>query len=88
MYLIYFRRVQDSSELVSLLSHVRETASKVDGVEFKDIHFSKGKDEFILVMDCADEDKYLEWRTSVRLLQRLKNHGFMMKIKKIYIGTK
>ena len=55
-------KIKDPDELENLLSHVRETTSKVDGVEFKDIYFPKGKDEFILAMDCTNEDKYLEWR--------------------------
>ena len=40
-----------------------ETTSKVDGVEFKNIYFQNGKDEFILMMECRNEDEYLEWRT-------------------------
>jgi len=55
-------KIKDSSELEGLLGHLRETTSKVDGVEFKDIFFPKGKDEFVLMMDCINEDKYLEWR--------------------------
>lgn len=55
-------RIKDSGEFESLVSHLKETKSKVDGVEFKDIYFPKGKDEFILVMECVNEDKYLEWR--------------------------
>lgn len=54
--------IQDLRELERLLNHLRETASKVDGVEFKDIYFPKGKGEFTLMMMCASEDKYLEWR--------------------------
>ncbi|MCH7732283.1 MAG: hypothetical protein IIB44_07170 [Candidatus Marinimicrobia bacterium] len=42
--------------------HLRETTSKVDGVEYKDIYFPKGKAEFVLVMECVNEDKYVEWR--------------------------
>ncbi len=52
--------IKDSSELENLLVHLRETPLKVDGVVFNDIYFPKGKDEFILIMDCIDEDKYLE----------------------------
>ncbi len=55
-------QIEDFDEFENLLSHVRKTTSKVDGVEFKDIYFPKGKDEFILAMDCTNEDKYLEWR--------------------------
>jgi hypothetical protein len=55
-------RINDFRELKSLLSHLRKTTAKVDGVEFKDIYFPKGKDEFILVLECIHEEKYLEWR--------------------------
>ncbi|MFQ5823887.1 MAG: hypothetical protein ACE5IT_05045 [bacterium] len=55
-------KIRNSRELKKLLSQLRETISKVNGVEFKDIYFPKGMDEFILVMDCVSEDKYLEWR--------------------------
>lgn len=55
-------KIDDLGKLESLLNHLRETTSKVDGVEFKDIYFPKGKDEFVLIMDCTKEDKYLEWR--------------------------
>lgn len=55
-------KIKDSGELERLLSHFRETTSKVDAVELKDIYFLKGRDEFILTMDCVNEDKYLEWR--------------------------
>jgi hypothetical protein len=49
-------------ELGNLLSHLRETSSKIDGVEFKEIYFPEGKNEFVLVLDCANEQMYLEWR--------------------------
>ncbi len=55
-------KIKDLSELERLLNHLRETTSKVNGVEFKDIYFPKGKDESILVMMCVSEDKYLKWR--------------------------
>ena len=55
-------RIKESEELGNLLSHLRETTSRVDGVEFKDIYFPIGKDEFILAIDCISEDQYLEWR--------------------------
>ncbi len=55
-------KIKDSSELKDLIEHIRKTSSKIEGVEFKDIYFPKGKDEFVLVMNCIDEGKYLEWR--------------------------
>ncbi len=53
-------KIKDSSELEGFLNHLKETTSKIDGVEFRDIYFPKGKGEFILVMDCINEDKYLD----------------------------
>jgi len=55
-------RIKDVNELKNLLSHLVETTSKVDGVELKNIYFPKGKDEFILLMECINEDRYLDWR--------------------------
>jgi len=36
-------QIEDFDEFENLLSHVRKTTSKVDGVEFKDIYFPKGQ---------------------------------------------
>ncbi|MCH8011729.1 MAG: hypothetical protein IIA61_07260 [Candidatus Marinimicrobia bacterium] len=55
--------IKDSSELEKLLNHLRKTTSKVDGVEFKDIYFPIGKAEFVLVIECVNEYKYVEWRS-------------------------
>lgn len=55
-------KIKDSDELEGLLGHLRETTSQVDGVGLEDILFPRGKVGFVLVMDCASEDKYLEWR--------------------------
>lgn len=55
-------KIKDSTELKRLLSHLRKTTSEVDGVEFKNIYFPKGKDKFVLVIDCVAEEKYLAWR--------------------------
>lgn len=41
---------------------MRETASRVDDVEFKDVHFPGGKNEFVLITGCVDQEKSLEWR--------------------------
>jgi hypothetical protein len=49
-------------QLDSLLSHVSETTSKIDGVIFNDIYFNKGKKEFILFLECENVEKYLKWR--------------------------
>ncbi len=49
-------------QLESLISHLRETTLKVDGVTFNDIYFKKDKKEFILFLECESEEKYLKWR--------------------------
>lgn len=55
-------KIERLDELEKILTHVKETASKVHGVKFMDIYFPRGRDEYILVMDCVSEDKYLRWR--------------------------
>jgi len=55
-------KIKDTDELERLMNHLRDTTSKIDGLELKDIYFPKDKDEFILALDCVSEDKYLEWR--------------------------
>ncbi len=55
-------RIKTYTELENLLRHLEETTSRIDGVEFKDIYFPQGKDEFLLVLDCLNEQRYLEWR--------------------------
>lgn len=55
-------KIRDRDEFENLLSHLRETTSEVDGVELKGIYFPRGKDEFVLALGCAGEDRYLVWR--------------------------
>jgi hypothetical protein len=55
-------KIKDTSELENLLNHLKETTSKVEGVILQDIYFPKDKDEFILMLECVNEDKYLVWR--------------------------
>lgn len=55
-------KIKDSTELENLLEHLKETTEKVNGILLKDIYFPKDKDEFILVLECISEDRYLEWR--------------------------
>ena len=55
-------KIKNKKELVGLHSHLGETTSRIDGVELKDIYFPKDKDEFVLLLECLGEDKYLEWR--------------------------
>ncbi len=54
--------IRNIDHLRKLLAHVKETASRVEGVEFNDVYFPKNKNEFLLVMDCVSEEKYLQWR--------------------------
>lgn len=55
-------KIKNFKELARLLNHLEETTSHVDGVSLKEICFPKDKVEFVLVLDCISEDKYLEWR--------------------------
>jgi hypothetical protein len=55
-------KLKDLGDMERLLSHLKETTSRIDGVELKDIYFLKDKEEFVLALDCTSEDKYLEWR--------------------------
>jgi hypothetical protein len=55
-------KIKDNKELEGLLSHLGETTSRIEGVELKEIYFPKDKNEFVLMLDCTSEDKYLEWR--------------------------
>jgi hypothetical protein len=54
--------IEDDEELERLRGHLLDTTSNVDGVELIDILFPRGKDEFVLLMDCVSEKSYLEWR--------------------------
>jgi hypothetical protein len=54
--------IKDKDELERLMNHLKDTTSQVDGVELKDIYFPKDKNEFVLMMDCISEEKYMEWR--------------------------
>lgn len=55
-------KIRNSSDLEKMLNHLKERTSEVEVVSLKDICFPKGKDEFILVLECISEDRYLEWR--------------------------
>ncbi len=47
----------------NLLNHLKNTTAKIDGVEFRKIYFVQDKEEFILVLECVNENQYLEWGT-------------------------
>jgi hypothetical protein len=55
-------RIIDRTEFNVLHTHLLETTSRIAGVELKNMFFPRGKDEFVLMLECADEDRYLEWR--------------------------
>jgi hypothetical protein len=55
-------KIKNRSELEGLLRHLDETTSKVQGITLQNIYFPRGKEEFILFLDCKTEDIYLEWR--------------------------
>ncbi len=54
--------IRESAQLESLLEHLRQTTSQIEGVTFKEIYFVKGKKEFVLFLECDSEEKYREWR--------------------------
>jgi hypothetical protein len=54
--------IPDVVQLKSLLAHLKETTSQIEGVTYKDIYFVIGKKEFVLNLECDSEEKYLEWR--------------------------
>lgn len=49
-------------ELERLLNHLDATTSKVPGITLQDILFPEDKAEFVLVLDCTSEERYLDWR--------------------------
>lgn len=55
-------RIQDRKELDDLLTHLDKTTSSVQGVKLERFCFSQGKDEFVLILECASEERYLKWR--------------------------
>jgi hypothetical protein len=55
-------KIEGEEELDRLHQHLLHTTSKVVGVELLEILFPRGKDEFVLLMDCTSEEMYLEWR--------------------------
>jgi hypothetical protein len=54
--------IEELAQLESLLAHLRETTSQVDGVAFNNPYFVRGKKEFVLFLECESEKEYLEWR--------------------------
>jgi hypothetical protein len=55
-------KIKDMSELEGLLKHLDETTSKVQGITLQEICFPRGKEEFVLILDCTTENRYQEWR--------------------------
>ncbi len=54
--------IADLGELNSLLNHLEETTSRVSGVTLRDVYFPRGREEFVLALECNSEDDYLKWR--------------------------
>jgi hypothetical protein len=55
-------KIQDLNELENLVDHLKETTSRIEGITLKDIYFRKEKSEFILLLECLNENIYLKWR--------------------------
>lgn len=54
--------IADFSELRSLLDDLQETTSRVPGVTLREMYFPRGREEFVLALECTSEDNYLKWR--------------------------
>lgn len=54
--------IEEVGQLEGLLEHLGRTTAQVDGVVLKDIYFTNAGKEFVLFLECADEESYLEWR--------------------------
>ncbi len=54
--------IKDEAQLKSLLAHLHETTSRIEGITFKDIYFLKNKAAFVLFLECEHEADYLRWR--------------------------
>ena len=65
--------IADITQLESLLSHLKETTSQIDGITFNYIYFKKDKREFVLFLECESEEKYLKWRKICPLPQGAKD---------------
>jgi len=50
--------ISDIDQLEALLDHLDETTSQVDDISLKDIYFVKGKKEFVLFLECENEEVY------------------------------
>jgi hypothetical protein len=56
-------RLATRTDAEAIRDRVRETAALVPGVSLRDFFILTQRDEFILVLHCADEAAYREWRT-------------------------
>ncbi len=54
--------IRDVTQLEGLLAHLKETTLQVEGMSLKDIYFVKDKKDFVLLLECENEEKYLQWR--------------------------
>ena len=54
--------ITNANQLDELLAHLKDTTSQVEGISLKDIYFMKDKKEFVLFLECDNEECYHEWR--------------------------
>ncbi|NIQ37355.1 MAG: hypothetical protein GTN81_02020 [Proteobacteria bacterium] len=54
--------IADFDQLENLVAHLRETTSHIEGVTFKEIYFREDRKEFVLFLECMNQEQYLRWR--------------------------
>ncbi|MFX1239406.1 MAG: hypothetical protein ACFFAS_07085 [Promethearchaeota archaeon] len=54
--------ISDVDQLNGLIAHLNETTSKIEGIKLLDIYFPKIKKEFVLFLECKNEQAYYDWR--------------------------
>ncbi len=54
--------IPDLNQLNLLLEHINQISSKIEGISFTDIFFSKNGKEFVLLLESESEEVYLNWR--------------------------
>jgi len=55
-------QIKDVEQLEGLMAHLKHTTAQVESVVLKDICFVKGKNEFVLFLECENEARYQQWR--------------------------
>lgn len=54
--------IPDNDQLNHLIAHIQKTTSQIGGIKFNDILFPKNKKEFVLFLECENEEIYHRWR--------------------------